>query len=611
MNELKEFFDASPDAVIVMDEEGRVERWNGKAETLFGWTAEEMKGQLLSESIIPQRYRKAHQEGIAKFLKTREGPVLNKTIEMQALNKSNLEFDVSLNISAALVNGKYQFIGFVRDITARRKAEEKFRNLLESAPDAIVIVDKQGIIKLVNAQTEILFGYKREELLEHRLEMLIPERYKKTHPEHRQSFFESPKARGMGLGMGLFGKKKNGEEFPVEISLSPLETEEGLLVSAAIRDTTERKRAEEKFRNLLESAPDAIVIVNEEGVIQLVNAQTEKLFGYSKNEILDQKVELLMPSRFGNSHEGRRTVYFKSPKVRQMGEGFELFGRKKDGTEFPVEISLSPLETEEGLLVSAAIRDISEKKKLEMQIREANINLEKKVQDRTMELENKNRELEQFAYVASHDLQEPLRTTSSFIELFREKYAGQLDEETDTMLNYITQANDRMKVLIKDLLDYSRIGRKTVMEEVDCNQVLEDVLADLSVSIQETGTVIKAEMLPVISGYPTELKQLFQNLVSNSIKFRKPGMQPVIRVSAEQKKDCWQFAVADNGIGIEEEFRERIFIIFQRLHTRSEYEGSGIGLSHCKKIAELHGGKIWVDSRPGKGSIFYFTIQET
>lgn len=249
-------------------------------------------------------------------------------------------------------------------------------------------------------------------------------------------------------------------------------------------------------------------------------------------------------------------------------------------------------------------------KEVEIELEETKLREFKKGMVRTMELERKNKELEQFAYVASHDLQEPLRTTSSFIEIFKEKYLGKMDEETDDILNYISQSNDRMKILIKDLLDYSRIGRKPVIEEVNCNEVLDDVLADLSVNINETNTTIFREKLPEVRGYPTELKQLFQNIVSNSIKFRKPGTDPQINISAIRNNGHWQFAIADNGIGMEESDTERIFVIFQRLHTRTEYEGSGIGLSFCKKIVELHGGNIWVKSKPGEGTTFFFTIHE-
>ena len=225
-----------------------------------------------------------------------------------------------------------------------------------------------------------------------------------------------------------------------------------------------------------------------------------------------------------------------------------------------------------------------------------------------IELGKKNKELEQFAYVASHDLQEPLRTTSSFVEKFQNQYHGRLDANADKYLAYIVQSTDRMRVLIKDLLDYSRIGAKQNLERIDCKVMLNEVLADLGMAIEDANAHIEVCPLPVVEGYSTELKGLFQNLLLNAVKFRKKDIHPQIKVCVKDSNDHWEFSFADNGIGIDEKYSEKIFVIFQRLHTRAEYQGSGIGLSHCKKIVELHNGKIWVKSAPGEGSTFYFTI---
>jgi signal transduction histidine kinase len=234
--------------------------------------------------------------------------------------------------------------------------------------------------------------------------------------------------------------------------------------------------------------------------------------------------------------------------------------------------------------------------------------LKLKAEEKNKELERKNIELEQFAYVASHDLQEPLRTTISFVQILKKQYLGKLDAKADQYITYIVQSSNRMGVLIKDLLDFSRIGKNQNMKEVDCNMVLQDVIADIGKVIKDSKAEIKAEDLPVISGYSTELKQLFQNLLINAIKFRKKNVPPKISITVQEKSDYWQFGFIDNGIGIEEQHNQKIFIIFQRLHTRAEYQGSGIGLSNCKKIVELHHGKIWVESVQGEGSTFYFTI---
>jgi light-regulated signal transduction histidine kinase (bacteriophytochrome) len=246
--------------------------------------------------------------------------------------------------------------------------------------------------------------------------------------------------------------------------------------------------------------------------------------------------------------------------------------------------------------------------KLEQENQEVYASLEKKVRQRTQEIESKNKELEQFAYVASHDLQEPLRTISGFVDLLKKEYKEKLDGNGPIYLNYLAQASDRMKTLIKDLLDYSRIGREKQAMPVDCNNLVEEVLADLGKSIRESGAQINTSHLPMLRAYPTELKLLFQNLIANSIKFRHPDRPPEISVSALQDNGKWTFTVSDNGIGIEKQFLERIFIIFQRLHSRTQYEGSGIGLAHCKKIVEVHQGDIWAEATPGQGARFHFTI---
>lgn len=243
-----------------------------------------------------------------------------------------------------------------------------------------------------------------------------------------------------------------------------------------------------------------------------------------------------------------------------------------------------------------------ELKNLELQQSEATLALKNK------ELERKNKELEQFAYVASHDLQEPIRTAAGFAELLQRQFKGRLDEKADQYLAFIVDSSERMKVLIKELLNYSRIGFEEKRVSIDCNLVIKELMADLGQTIIETGAVITYDSLPVISGYTVAIKQLFQNLVLNGIKFRKENQVPEIKIMGKQEGNYWHFTVTDNGIGIAREYFERIFIIFQRLHTRSKYEGSGIGLSHCKKIVELHNGKIWVESNVGEGATFHFTI---
>ena len=282
---------------------------------------------------------------------------------------------------------------FEAELRERKKSESKFMGLLESAPDAMVITNSEGKILMVNAQTERIFGFMRDEIMGKEVEILIPERFHHKHTFHRQGYVENPKVRGMGIGMDLSGKRKDGSEFPVEISLSPMKImeEEEVLVIAAIRDITKQKKEESKFIGLLESAPDAMIITSSDGEILMVNAQTERIFGFTRDEIIGKKVEHLVPQRFHHMHTSHRDGYIENPKVRGMGIGMNLFAKRKDGSEFPVEISLSPMkimeEDKDEIIIISAIRDITKQKEAEAEIKKLNENLERLVIERTSELE--------------------------------------------------------------------------------------------------------------------------------------------------------------------------------------------------------------------------------
>ena len=356
--------------------------------------------------------------------------------------------------------------------------------------------------------------------------------------------------------------------------------------------------AEARFRGLLEVAPDPIVIVSEHGIIEIVNRQTELAFGYSRDELIGQPIEILVPERFRHMHVRDRSRYQADPKTRPMGIGLELFGRRKDGSEFPVEISLSPLRSEDETLIISIVRDITARKQTETRLRAV-----------AEDLERSNRELEQFAYVASHDLQEPLRMVASYTQLLARRYKDKLDSDADEFIGFAVDGARRMQELINDLLTYSRVGSRALeLELVDSNELVDQVIADLGAAIQDAAATVTHNDLPTVRADRLQLQQLFQNLIANAIKFQKPDVAPVVHVSARMTISEWTFSVSDNGIGIEPQYLERIFMLFQRLHSCAEYPGTGIGLAICKKIVERHGGTIEVHSEPGRGTTFDFTL---
>jgi PAS domain S-box-containing protein len=367
-------------------------------------------------------------------------------------------------------------------------------------------------------------------------------------------------------------------------------------------DLSASKESEAKYRGLLEAAPDAMVVVNHDGEIVLLNAQAERTFGYRRDELVGQPVTNIIPKGFAERliADGTRTA--AEALAQQIGTGIELFGRRRDGSQFPVEIMLSPLESPEGVLVTAAVRDISARKKAELLLL------------RTMaELNRSNEELAQFAYVASHDLQEPLRMVASYTQLLSDRYKGKLDSAADEFISFAVDGANRMQRSIQDLLAYSRVGTgEKNVGDISSEEAFEQAIANLRGAIEESGALLTHDPLPAVLADEGQLVQLFQNLVGNAIKYRNPGV-PQIHVSSAKdggKNDeaRWIFSVRDNGLGIESKYFKKIFGMFQRLHKREEYSGTGIGLAICKKIVERHGGSISVESQLGQGSTFRFAL---
>jgi PAS domain S-box-containing protein len=493
--------------------------------------------------------------------------------------------------------------GTVQDITEQKKAEEALklanaynRSLIEASIDPFVTISPDGKITDVNNSTEIVTGYSRKELIGTDFSDYF------TEPEKAREGYQRVFQEGLVRNYPLEIRHRNGNITSVLYNASVYRNEAGEVIGifAAARDVTEQKKTEEALRlsniynrSLLEASLDPLVTIGSDGKITDVNRATELVTGYSRNELIgtDFSDYFTEPEK---ASEGYQQVFREG-----LVQDYELAIQHRTGDVTPVLYNASVYRDEAGEVIGvfAAARNITELKKAEQLLK---LKLE--------ELARSNAELEQFAYVSSHDLQEPLRMIASYLQLLQRKYQGKLDEKADKYIYFAVDGASRMQNLINDLLEFSRVTtRAREFEPTDCESLLDQVIFNLEIPIKENKASISYGNLPVIMADSTQLAQVFQNLISNAIKFHSEKT-PEIEISAKKKANEWLFSVKDNGIGIEAKFSDRIFEVFKRLNKREEYPGTGIGLSICKKIVERHGGRIWVESVPGEGSVFYFTL---
>jgi PAS domain S-box-containing protein len=488
------------------------------------------------------------------------------------------------SVDASLAgNGKLKLDPFATPFFS----DEKYVRLLEAAPDAMVIINRESSIVLANSQTENIFGYERNDILGKPIQILIS-------ALQLASYMETPIIRSMGSGLSLTGRRKDYSEFPVEVSLSPLETEgDALFIAVAIRDVTERGRAEKKFRGLLEAAPDAIVIADDKGLIVLVNSQTEKLFGYSRDLILGQSFEMLIPQRFHNIIPA--TNYFVDPVARPMG--LELYGLRQDGSEFPVEISYNPLETETGVLVSAAIRDVTERKVFQES------------------LEKANRLKSEFLANMSHELRTPLNGIIGFSEFLIDEKTGPLNPKQKEYLGDVLSSGRHLLQLINDILDLAKVeaGKMEMnIEEFSLRQAIAEVTSIVNPALKKKHLALDVILDPdvdIVNLDQSKMKQVLYNLLSNATKFTEDNGKISLRAHLIENNFI-HLEVQDSGIGIKPEDIEKLFIEFQQLDSGSDrrYQGTGLGLALTRSIIEMMGGTIGVSSEYGVGSTFTITF---
>jgi PAS domain S-box-containing protein len=619
-------------AMLMLDVDGHVASWNEGAQRLKGFTEEEVLGKHFSIFYPPDDV--AAGKPAAELRRAIEQGRFED--EGWRIRKDGSRFWANVIITPML-DGEGGLAGFskvTRDMTERRRSDERFRLVVEAAPNAMIMVNHEGIITLVNRQTEKLFGYSREELLGQRVELLVPVRTRVNHPGLRNGFFANPTTRSMGAGRDLYGVTKDGREVPIEIGLNPIETAEGTFVLASIIDITERKRLDSRFRLAVEAAPNAMIMINQDGAITLVNRQTELLFGYSRDELLGQKVDMLVPSRIRASHPHLRDGYFTKPSTRAMGVGRDLFGVTKDGREVPIEIGLNPIETDEGAFVLASIIDITERKRGEQALRSLNQSLESQVTETQLALDQlrvaQNQLVQQekmaslgglvagvaheintpvgVGVTAASHLQQEVRALSKAVHdntLSRTRFEQALrtfEQASDIILLNLSRAADLINSFKRVAVDQSSDERR----QVKLKSYVEEVLLSLKPKLKTTKHRIELDCpddIEIVTT-PGALSQILTNLVINSVTHAfepdKPGLM-TIRIRRDGEHVELKFS--DDGRGIPPEHLSRIFDPF--FTTRRGQGGTGLGLHIVFNLVhQTLGGTIQVASEPGRGSTF-------
>lgn len=597
--------ETSEDAILTKDPEGIIQSWNRSAEVLYGWSAAEAIGQHIS-LIVPEDRR---EELSRLMVQVRQGQSVEH-IQTVRVGRDGRRIDVSLSLSPVDLGSQVRGIAAIaRDITLRsrqeervRRSEERLNTIIESLMEGLVVADLDGNLLHWNRAALAMHGLSSVAEVQRPLEWFT-------------AMFEIATLDGGVLPVEQWPLARviRGEQLhdlPLRVRRTDIGrtwilsysgttvTEPGgsRLAVVMINDITERRAAEDRFRQVFEACPAGMLVVDGGGRIVMVNQELERMFGRAPGELIGLGVEELLPDQLREAHQGYRAVYQVEPAKRKMG-GRKLRGRRADGSDFPVEVGLNPLAAGAERTVLAVVTDVTEQEAAARALAR-----------HQRELERSNRELAQFAYVASHDLQEPLRMVASYTELFSDRYRTVVDAKGEKYIGYILDGAHRMQALVRDLLGYARVDSAgKPLTTVRPQALLDAVLHDLSRRITESGATVDIGELPAVWADPGQFQELLQNLLSNAIKFRS---ERPLRITIEAERDgaVARFAVRDTGIGIEPGGEERIFAMFQRLHGRDKYEGSGIGLAIARKIVERHGGRIWIDSPRTVGTTVYFTL---
>jgi protein-histidine pros-kinase len=468
--------------------------------------------------------------------------------------------------------------------------------ILNTSADATIVSDQLGYIRIANEAAEALFGYDRGELIGQSIEILVPDTHRDRHRNLREHFASAPRARPMVAGLELYGRRKDGSEFRAEIALNPIETQDGLIITSTVQEIARTDDSEAYFKHLLELAPDAMIIIDERGKIAIVNRQAEEMFGYTRREMLGQPVEMLLPDRLRRVHVGHRTGYALEPRLRPMGQGQDLLARRKDGSEFPVEISLSPVKSDSGRFVSSVIRDVTKRKRMEDEIIAAR-----------QEALRANKANSAFLAAASHDLRQPVQALSLLNGALRRTVK---DERALQMVDSQQHSLTAMTNLLNSLLDISRLDAGAVtpeLEDFPINRLIDRLSDEFARQAQHQGLEFTScGCTTVVNSDPNLLAEIIQNFVSNAIRYTDKGS---VSLECSEESETCVIRVTDTGIGIPDDQLEEIFREFHQCKTPgASKEGFGLGLAIVKRLSDLLGLHLHVESHPGRGSTFSVSL---
>ena len=468
--------------------------------------------------------------------------------------------------------------------------------ILNTSADATIISDHMGYIRIANAAAEALFGYGPGELIGQSIDILVPEAHRDRHRQQREHFGTAPRARPMVAGLDLLGRRKDGSQFCAEIALNPIETQDGLIVTSTVREIAQTDDSEAYFKHLLELAPDAMIIIDEHGKIAIVNGQAEEMFGYERSEMLGQPIEMLLPERLRRVHVGHRSGYGLDPRLRPMGQGQDLVARRKDGSEFPVEISLSPIKANNGRFVSSVIRDVTERKRMEDEI----------IAARQAAL-RANKANSAFLAAASHDLRQPVQALSLLNGALRRTVT---DERALQMVDSQQHSLTAMTNLLNSLLDISRLDAGAVTPELEnfpINRLIDRLSDEFARQALHHGLEFTScGCTTVVNSDPNLLAEIIQNFVSNAIRYTDKGS---VSLECSEENGACIIRVTDTGIGIADDQLEEIFREFHQCKAPgASKEGFGLGLAIVKRLSDLLRLDLNVESRVGRGSTFSVSL---